>query len=348
LESGILDWPYNAQIVSWLRFSNRWKIGGFGICLFLTATCSAGIDPALEQELSTASNLVEIRAVNAKSFRLELNFQAQFNVPQEGHLSLKWVAEDRWWMLITMADFRQMEIKNGETLYTTRSAPFTPLRISELHGLLTVLDDPNSWQIKKVRRANQDGMNADCLELRPHSHEGWSSDRQVCINPVTAEVLSDRTKDDREFRTKEFADYQSFGSHHYPRQLKLLESSGVVLKAQVVSLQEASFDDSVFAPPVGAIARRFCEHMVHPVAIKQPEPRYPKSASENRLGGTVVVALTVQIDGSVNNVQFLERAGHEMDEVTQEIVKTWKFRPAMCGNEPVAADIRVEMNFRMD
>jgi len=314
----------------------------------LTATCSAGVDPAVEQELSSASSLVEIRTAAAKPFQLELNFQAQFNVPQEGHLTMKWVAKDRWWMLITMTDFRELEVKDGETLYTTRSAPFTPLRIGELHGLLSVLAEPESWQIKKVRHTNQGGVTADCLELRPHSNEGWSSDRQVCINPATTEVLSDRIKDDREFRTKEFADYQPFGSHRYPRQLKLLESSGVVLRAQVVSLQEASFEDSVFAPPAGAIARRFCEHMVHPVAIKQPEPRYPKSASENRLGGTVVVALTVQLDGSVNNVQFLERSGHEIDAVTQEIVKTWKFRPAMCGNEPVVADISVEMNFRMD
>jgi protein TonB len=53
------------------------------------------------------------------------------------------------------------------------------------------------------------------------------------------------------------------------------------------------------------------------------------------------------VDGSVDNVQLVGSAGREMDQVTQEIVKTWKFKPAMCGDEPVAYDIRVEVSFRL-
>jgi protein TonB len=87
--------------------------------------------------------------------------------------------------------------------------------------------------------------------------------------------------------------------------------------------------------------------MTYPEAIKQPDPAYPRSASQNRMGGTSIVALTVLPDGSVDDVQLIGRAGHDMDQVTQEIVKTWKFKPAMCGNEPVAYDISVEVAFRM-
>jgi protein TonB len=87
--------------------------------------------------------------------------------------------------------------------------------------------------------------------------------------------------------------------------------------------------------------------MIHPVALKTPDPAYPRSASQNRIGGTATVALTVLPDGSVDNVQLIGSAGKEMDQITQEIVKTWKFKPAMCGNEPVASDIRVDMNFRL-
>jgi outer membrane biosynthesis protein TonB len=35
------------------------------------------------------------------------------------------------------------------------------------------------------------------------------------------------------------------------------------------------------------------------------------------------------VDGSVDNVQLVGNAGREMDQVTQEIVKTWKFKPAI-------------------
>jgi TonB family protein len=95
-----------------------------------------------------------------------------------------------------------------------------------------------------------------------------------------------------------------------------------------------------------AIARRQCEHMIHPEAIKTPDPPYPGSAIQRHTEGTSTVALTVLPDGTVEYVNLIGSAGHDMDQVTQEIVKTWKFKPAMCGNEPVAVDIRVEMTFR--
>ena len=144
---------------------------------------------------------------------------------------------------------------------------------------------------------------------------------------------------------KSFPSTSHSAHHRYPRRLKLSLNGSVLVDAQVVSLEAVSFDESLFTAPPGAIVRRQCENMVHPVAIRQPEPRYPASAAQNRIGGMVIVSLTVQPDGSVSNVQYLERAGHEMDEVTKEIVETWKFKPAMCGSEAVASDIRVEMNF---
>jgi TonB family protein len=157
--------------------------------------------------------------------------------------------------------------------------------------------------------------------------------------------LSDDRKDDDELRREEFADYQAFGEHRYPQRLKLSRDGSVLIDAHVVSLEAASFDESLFASPPGAMARRQCKDMVHPVAIRQPEPAYPRSAAQNHIGGTVIVSLTVQTDGSVSNVQYLERAGHEMDQVTKEIVETWKFKPARCGSEAVVSDIRVEMAF---
>jgi outer membrane biosynthesis protein TonB len=36
-----------------------------------------------------------------------------------------------------------------------------------------------------------------------------------------------------------------------------------------------------------------------------------------------------------------------MDNATKETVKTWRFKPAMCGNEPIAFDIHVEVNFQL-
>lgn len=319
------------------------------ILLCTVSACSAGVDPAGEQALISASILVDIRAADAKPLQLEISFRAQINAPQDGHFTLKWASKDLWWLQITMGDYRQLEVRKGDTLYISRNAPFTPLRITELWDLIGVFSgNPEYWQVKKVRHEAQDGVESDCMQVRARSRHAWNPEREVCINSATKEVLSDDMKDGQDRRRKEFIDYQSFRTHRYPQHLKLTVNGSTALKAEVVSLQEASFDEAIFVPPLGAIARRQCENMTVPIAIKTPDPAYPRSAAQNKIGGTAVVALTVLPNGSVDNVQLIGSAGHEMDQVTQEIVRTWKFKPAMCGNEPVAFDIHVEMNFRLD
>jgi TonB family protein len=63
--------------------------------------------------------------------------------------------------------------------------------------------------------------------------------------------------------------------------------------------------------------------------------------------GTSIVSLTVLPDGSVDDVHLIGSSYPGMNEITQQIVKEWKFKPAMCGSEPVATDIEVDVNFRL-
>jgi protein TonB len=322
---------------------------GMLVLFFTVSVCAAGIDPAGEQELTSAGNLVDIRAADAKPFQLEISFSAQSNFPQDGHLTMKWAAKDLWRLQVTMGDYQQLEVRKGDTRYISRNGRFTPIRISELLDLVAILPgQPEEWEVNKVKHGMRDGSESDCLEVRARSRHLGNSERQVCIDRTTKEVLSIDVKDGSDVRRKEFADYQGFRTHRYPQQLTLTVNGSVALKAQVVSLREASFDEGDFVPPPGAIVRRQCENMTVPVPIKTPDPAYPRSAAQNRMMGNSVVSLTVLPNGSVDNVQLIGSAGHEMDQVTKEIIKTWKFKPAMCGNEAVAYDIRVDMRFRLE
>jgi TonB family protein len=172
-----------------------------------------------------------------------------------------------------------------------------------------------------------------------------SRDEDEAYSPTTKEMLTGEARDEEEYSRKAFADYQPFREHSYPRQLTLFIHGIPTLKVKVSSLREISFDDTDFDPPPGAIVRRQCEHMTHPEAIKAPDP-YIRSSGDEHMMGTTIVALTVLPNGSADSVHLVESAGREMDQVTQEVVKTWKFKPAMCGNEPVVYDIRVGVTFR--
>src|SRR5256884_4834251 len=89
----------------------------------------------------------------------------------------------------------------------------------------------------------------------------------------------------------------------------------------------------------GAIERRLCADMKHAVPVRTPDPLYPRSASQNRLMGDTTVAMTVLTDGSVTDIQLVGSAARSMDDATLLTLKSWKFKPAMCGSEPVVSDI---------
>ena len=317
------------------------------ILLLAVSGCLAGVGPADQQLLISASDLVNIRSADAKPFQLEADIRLQFTVPQDGHFTWKWAAKDLWVQEIQMGDYSEIRIRKTDNLYINRNAPFTPLQVIQLQDLVNVFSADADSEIKKVKHQAVGGIESECMEVRPRSGRPTSHAKtEVCINRATKDVLSEDTRDGAEYRRKEFTDYASFREHRYPGQLKLLVNGSAAVKVWVTSLQNASFEEGTFAPPPGSIVRRQCEHMSLPKPVKTPDPAYPRSAAQKRIGGTVTVALTVLPDGSVDDVHLVGSASREMDEITQQTVKMWRFKPAMCGNEPVAEDIHVQVNFR--
>ena len=75
---------------------------------------------------------------------------------------------------------------------------------------------------------------------------------------------------------------------------------------------------------------------------------YPKSASQNKIGGDTIVAMTVLTDGSVTDIQLVGTSARSLDEASLNTLRKWKFKPAMCGAEPVVSDIQVVVSFRME
>src|SRR5437899_11452357 len=167
--------------------------------------CLAEVDSADQRLLTAAGDRVDIRSPGAKPFQLDADFTAQINIPQDGHLTWKWVARDLWSQEITMGDYRQLNVRKGDTLYISRNAPFPPLRITELQDLLDVLSvEPDYWQVKKAKHQVQGGVKAECIEIRARSvRDAWNPKRTLCIYQTTQEVWTYETKAHQEYRAKE-------------------------------------------------------------------------------------------------------------------------------------------------
>ena len=277
---------------------------------------------------------------------MDVDFVVQMNAPTQGHLTFKWAAEHRWWRKIVVDRFEQIEIRNGDRLYTSRNLPFTPIRIGELVGLLEFAEGSERIAVKKQKQRVENGIEMACLQVDQENIK--AKPHEVCVNPASQEIVRDEWQVPPDERRKEqFSDYSDFGGHHYPRKLQLIVNGSVVIKANVQGLASTVFDQALLLPPKGAIERRQCSDMKHPVPIKTPNPSYPPSASQNKLMGDSTVAMTVLTDGSVSDIRLIGTATHSMDDATQQTLRGWKFKPAMCGSEPVVSDIEVVVSFRL-
>lgn len=300
-----------------------------------------------EQLLKSAADVVNIRANNAKPFQLDCDFVAQGQVPLNGHATLKWSAKDLWSEEVTMGEYKELRILKGDSLYISRNLPYTPMRVGDLEDLLDlniVPRYPEDWAVKKVRSESIDGKPVECVEFEYRVAHSARFKRDLCIDSATHEPVSDGEAHTAEAEHTAFSEYQNFRDHRYPGRMVLTENGSPVVKVSAIALKDATFSDSDFNPLPGATLRRTCEHMIHAVALKTPNPIYPRSAGQHRMGGTSTVAITILPDGSVGDVYVIENATKEMDRVTQEAVKKWKFKPAMCGDEPITSVIWVKMH----
>jgi TonB family protein len=306
----------------------------------------ASINPAAQQLLITAKQQASIFHDGASPLQLDVDFLAQMNVAAHGHLTLKWAAKDRWWRRIVMGNFEQIEVRKGDRLYTSRNMAFTPVRIRELISLLQFAEDSEGLESKKQKQRVEDGVELTCLQVREENARGrW---HEVCLNPASRDIVSDVWQEPpEERREQQYSNYFDFEGHRYPQKFHLVVNGSKVITAKVDNLMGAPFDPELLIVPEGAIERRQCAGMKHAVPVNTPDPAYPKSASRNKLMGDTTVAMTVLTDGSVTDIQLVGSSAHSMDDATSQTLKSWKFKPAMCGAEPVVSDIVVVVSFRL-
>lgn len=96
------------------------------------------------------------------------------------------------------------------------------------------------------------------------------------------------------------------------------------------------------------LARRL---KVSPVLLDQnkihdEKPRYPGAAQMGHIQGDVVIRVTINKQGRVENLNAL--SGHPLlREEALEAVKAWRYRPFLINGEPVEVDSLVTVQFRM-
>ena len=84
-----------------------------------------------------------------------------------------------------------------------------------------------------------------------------------------------------------------------------------------------------------------------PRAIYSPEPQFSEEAHRKRQSGTVTLTLVVGANGKPQDVRIACSASFDLDANSVQTVNTWKFDPARKDGKPVAAEISVQVEFRL-
>ena len=87
---------------------------------------------------------------------------------------------------------------------------------------------------------------------------------------------------------------------------------------------------------------------VLPGYLRNPPPRYPKTAQERDYQGTVVLDVEVLSSGRCGTVNVLSSSGHHvLDQAAVRAVRNWVFKPARRLRQPVAFWVEVPVTFRL-
>ncbi|HRQ46693.1 MAG TPA: energy transducer TonB [Rhodocyclaceae bacterium] len=83
--------------------------------------------------------------------------------------------------------------------------------------------------------------------------------------------------------------------------------------------------------------------------LRNPPPVYPPMSRRRGEQGEVLLLVAVSVDGRPEHIEIRKSSGHQrLDEAALRAVSEWRFIPARQGSRPVAANVLVPIEFRLN
>jgi TonB family protein len=84
-----------------------------------------------------------------------------------------------------------------------------------------------------------------------------------------------------------------------------------------------------------------------PTLVHKVEPDYSDEARAALYQGTVVLAVTIDTDGTAQDMRVIRGLGLGLDEKALQAISQWKFKPGAKDGQPVPVMATIEVNFRL-
>jgi hypothetical protein len=213
--------------------------------------------------------------------------------------------------------------------------------VRDVFRLLQFDVDTDMYKATRLKKNRiEDGVSVSCIGADILGFKG--NNREICLDTASHEVQSvgwQAGPDEEDIET--FRNYSDVGGARYPKKFALLKNGKQTISASVVTLETAAFDPALLVPPKGAIERRKCAGITPPHSITRPKPNFGPRVAD----ASVSAEITVLADGSVGDVEIMTASNAAIRPAAIEMFRKFKFAPAMCGTDPVVAEVEEVVTF---
>jgi TonB family protein len=82
--------------------------------------------------------------------------------------------------------------------------------------------------------------------------------------------------------------------------------------------------------------------------ISSPQPAIPSQVQEEGCSASCVARFSIEPNGKVQVKLLTSSGSDEIDDITLNTLRRWKFKPAMLDGKPVASTRRVKVEFEIN
>jgi len=243
------------------------------------------------------------------------------------------------------AGYHEIRIQDGKKRYVTPGPSF--LFVSDLSDFDQSWDpsprdrkiDPGKIKFGKVVKKIIDGRQTMCFDRDLDRFKST-----LCVDAGSSVLLQVRSKN----WSREFFDYTPLAQEMVPRRVAIRNAYRAPVELRDIAVSFQSIDASQFTPPDHAIELEICDHIQAPQPVYTPEPSLSDKETRDHTRETVLVYALIAKDGTMADAQVVNPTGDGLDARAERAVRTWKFKAATCSGRPIAIEMQVEVEFRLN
>lgn len=287
-------------------------------------------DPDAVGLIKRAMALSDIQARGDPAFRLHALLRVRYagGKSEEGQMLRIWVPGGMLHYEESLGGYHSVEVTAGKEVWVASNFRYVPFPMFLAERALALPGTLRAASGRGLDEPFRSASGEQCVRTADGPHAV-----KYCFDPENGELR--RVADSLWNVAYEYSKYETFGEKRFPRELRVLRSSGkVFIDIRIDQLEPAgSLDLRDFLPVQGSRERPLaarCRRIERPKLEKMVKPVYPAEAEKAGLTGVVRLYAEIGTDGIPRGMWPINASPPILRQVAIDAVRQWRYRPQTC------------------